>query len=235
MNLADKKVKLTIINIGEMMKTVNIGAALIVGLLSISANAATIDFGIGAPTPGTISYAGGSTSLIGSGIEVDTIVGLGTTLNPDTIFDCDTCVLGFTTGTNTGGWDFGSGGTISILGGVTAAGIAVGSTLLSGTFDSASVIDVGGGTLNFKITGGSFLDTKHPDLLTFFGLPTGDYVGGFNISFSTSGTPSVGDAFTSNELFSGDVVNSPVPVPAAAWLFGSGLLGLVGIARRKKA
>lgn len=26
-----------------------------------------------------------------------------------------------------------------------------------------------------------------------------------------------------------------VPVPAAAWLFGSGLLGLIGIARRKKA
>jgi len=31
---------------------------------------------------------------------------------------------------------------------------------------------------------------------------------------------------------SGDV--SAVPVPAAAWLFGSGLLGLIGIARRKK-
>lgn len=28
---------------------------------------------------------------------------------------------------------------------------------------------------------------------------------------------------------------SPVPIPAAAWLFGSGLLGLAGIARRKKA
>jgi hypothetical protein len=27
---------------------------------------------------------------------------------------------------------------------------------------------------------------------------------------------------------------SPVPVPAAAWLFGSGLIGLVGVARRKK-
>ena len=26
-----------------------------------------------------------------------------------------------------------------------------------------------------------------------------------------------------------------IPVPAAVWLFGSGLLGLVGIARRKKA
>ena len=27
----------------------------------------------------------------------------------------------------------------------------------------------------------------------------------------------------------------PIPVPAAVWLFGSGLLGLIGIARRKKA
>ena len=32
---------------------------------------------------------------------------------------------------------------------------------------------------------------------------------------------------------SGDV--SAVPVPAAAWLFGSGLLGLIGVARRKKS
>jgi len=28
---------------------------------------------------------------------------------------------------------------------------------------------------------------------------------------------------------------SAVPVPAAAWLFGSGLLALLGISRRKKA
>ena len=28
---------------------------------------------------------------------------------------------------------------------------------------------------------------------------------------------------------------SPVPIPASAWLFGSGLFGLFGIARRKKA
>ncbi len=28
---------------------------------------------------------------------------------------------------------------------------------------------------------------------------------------------------------------APVPVPAAAWLFGSGLIGLIGMARRKKA
>ena len=31
------------------------------------------------------------------------------------------------------------------------------------------------------------------------------------------------------------VSTSPIPVPAAVWLFGSGLLGLAGMARRKKA
>jgi hypothetical protein len=31
------------------------------------------------------------------------------------------------------------------------------------------------------------------------------------------------------------VKSSPVPIPPAAWLFGSGLIGLVGFARRKKA
>ena len=34
-------------------------------------------------------------------------------------------------------------------------------------------------------------------------------------------------------VHSGDV--SAIPVPAAVWLFGSGLIGLVGLARRKKA
>ena len=34
---------------------------------------------------------------------------------------------------------------------------------------------------------------------------------------------------------SGDVGAAVVPIPAAVWLFGSGLLGLVGVARRKKA
>ena len=33
----------------------------------------------------------------------------------------------------------------------------------------------------------------------------------------------------------GTIGASAVPVPAAAWLFGSGLLGLIGVARRKKS
>ena len=34
--------------------------------------------------------------------------------------------------------------------------------------------------------------------------------------------------------FNGVVATSAVPVPAAAWLMGSGLLGLIGVARRRK-
>jgi len=40
----------------------------------------------------------------------------------------------------------------------------------------------------------------------------------------------------SNGGFTGGSVSpTAVPVPAAAWLFGSGLLGMIGMARRKKA
>ena len=47
----------------------------------------------------------------------------------------------------------------------------------------------------------------------------------FQVSFDNSGT-----------LVTVDVqIVPPVPVPAAVWLFGSGLIGLVGVARRKKA
>jgi hypothetical protein len=45
-------------------------------------------------------------------------------------------------------------------------------------------------------------------------------------SFGINGTGVTADATTS--------VNA-VPIPTAVWLFGSGLIGMVGIARRKKA
>lgn len=52
--------------------------------------------------------------------------------------------------------------------------------------------------------------------------------------FETGGAASIGDPLNlTSGAFSGSL--SIVPVPAAAWLFGSGLLGLIGIAKRKKA
>jgi hypothetical protein len=52
---------------------------------------------------------------------------------------------------------------------------------------------------------------------------------GIRIQFSLT----AGDSVSFTSVFS--VEETAVPVPAAVWLFGSGLIGLVGIARRKKA
>lgn len=197
----------------------------------------TIDFGVKSPTSGSLSYAGGAAPLTGAGIEVDDVVGLDTPLNNNVFATCVACTLEFETGASTGGWDFGAGGTISIIGGIdfpdATPDIAAGNTLLFGTFDSATIIQTSVSGFVFQIVGGSFTDTKHPDLVAFYGLPDVDYVGGLNISFTT--TASMGDAFTTSDITSGDILNQPVPVPAAVWLFGSGLIGLIGIARRKKA
>ena len=43
-----------------------------------------------------------------------------------------------------------------------------------------------------------------------------------------------GSGYVSSTLGINVIGTSAVPVPAAAWLFGSGLIGLVGIARRKQ-
>ena len=57
--------------------------------------------------------------------------------------------------------------------------------------------------------------------------------GVFSSPTAFSITPDIfnGESFTRAAF----VATTPVPLPAAAWLFGSGLLGLIGIARRKKA
>jgi hypothetical protein len=42
-------------------------------------------------------------------------------------------------------------------------------------------------------------------------------------------------SFADGTVLSVDAAIAAVPIPAAVWLFGSGLIGLVGVARRKKA
>ena len=59
------------------------------------------------------------------------------------------------------------------------------------------------------------------------------HIGGFAL---TEAAGCDGDGCTS-AFFAGSggtrIITPPVPVPAAVWLFGSGLIGLVGVARRK--
>jgi hypothetical protein len=62
---------------------------------------------------------------------------------------------------------------------------------------------------------------------------TGTSCGG---AYSATGAVTVGaGSVTGGVGCSGSTPPPAVPLPAAAWLFGSALLGLVGVARRKKA
>ena len=107
------------------------------------------------------------------------------------------------------------------------------------TFTEAQVVDLGGDAFEFQIFGAAFTDTKHPDLLAYYGLPDIEYLGGLNISFEVS-EPAEPDPsepnkpFESAKIFSGDITNTPIPVPAAIWLMGTGLVGLVCVAKVRK-
>lgn len=213
-------------------------------LLGRPALAVQLDFNISAPTSGSISYDGTGGGLIGSNIEVDNVVGLSTPAHAGVTSLCLSCVLNFTSGSltgaggpppsgaNNGWWQFGSGGTITIMGGVQLQGatdIPLGSTLLSGAFTSAFVQDLGS---QFKVTFGSFTDTKHADLLSYYGLTPGPpFEGALTLLFGSANT-GVGEAFASTSVFSGNVVNAVVPLPAAAWLFASGVIGVLTLGRR---
>jgi len=78
-------------------------------------------------------------------------------------------------------------------------------------------------------TSGLLLDTVHVEgdsIVTTSSITRSSS----DIAYITVGGITDHGIFLDNMVF-----DSPVPVPAAVWLFGSGLIGLIGIARRKKS
>lgn len=135
-------------------------------------------------------------------------------------------------------------------------GLNMGDTIsATGTFDD-SVLSGGTGVISFgsgsgnsmTLVAGSYTFTAADDVNYPIGYPelllNGGAFDGLNLSiaFGTFGTFDSLDLWfdgfdDSDNLVSGiwtAFQMTPVPVPAAVWLFGSGLLGLVGLARRKK-
>ena len=199
------------------MKKLGIFGAICVFILSSPLHAAVvIDFGTGlGGSGGTISDVFGDGShIIGSDVTIGSLEAVGT--SADAVYVTD-AALDFDTDLNF----------IKVTGTVIGLGINNSIELLSGSFNPGWTYTATGISAAFN---GYGVDVKHADLLTALGVPVNapfEFFG-FSVGFDFDGD---GNA----TAISTDIINtSPVPVPAAVWLFGSGLIGLVGIARRKK-
>ena len=210
-----EKLNMTIKTAKKFMKMSALLGFVVLGSLSLNAAAAVITFGTGtAGFGGDISFSlspsGGI--LEGANINIGALTIAGST--SDGAYEVTNGVLSFSTVT----------GSLNIQGSVAGLGISS-QTLLSGTMDDFFYGYSNGNILNFfSAAGSSVLST---DLLSAIGLSgTGfDYLA-YSIDVNSLG-----------QVVDAGVVNtaSVVPLPAAAWLFGSAILGLLGVARRKKA
>lgn len=217
------------------MKMLKLAPAIAALVLSSNANAALVSYNYSASIPFAISSTAyqsfGNTTINGEfTIDTDSVLPIGSTWGVEgttvaqslivnvsnglsTTVDTNWYVKDFTDDlwlVSTRGDAFISGGSLSAYSGSTPE-----------PFDSGSVLF---GSISFMIpkslgSTGNLLSTGIGDNSGIYGqinLFTDTDAGGIGISLR-------------------DVSVNAVPVPAAVWLFGSGLIGLIGIARRKKA
>jgi len=176
--------------------------------VSINAAAAVITVGTGpSGFGGTLTSASGS-NFAGSDINLGTLT-VGDVPNSSGVYAITDGKLNFST----------SADTITVEGSIAGLGI-INQTLISGTFENWSYSN--SGSTNLFSAGG--FNIASDDLLNAFGVAPGT---NFDFDVYTIEVDSLGEVVATNL-----VTTSVVPVPAAAWLMGSGLFTLVAIARR---
>ena len=87
-------------------------------------------------------------------------------------------------------------------------------------------------TLEYAINGGGWQVATRTSS-SALGMSTGD-AQYYNLSFGGVSADAFRITLNGDQISLHEVKISSVPIPAAIWLFGSGLISLIGIARRKK-
>lgn len=241
------------------IKTSFIAAALVGGILlsmgdkasaALSANdnasaAISLDYTLGFSNPvPSISYNQAAGTLVGA-IPVSTITVIDPSQNSYNPYVLSGGILNFVTGQYNGQTGtFAPGGTITVSGGIPALSITASTLLLNGGFGAGASLTktMGGEVFNFEA---SFPSTDSQLLYNSLGIAPG-LSGSSNISLAflaASGSIPNGP----NNFINGYILDTPAsinggltdpplptPIPAAAWLLGSGLVGLAGLRSRRK-
>ena len=220
--------------------------------LCVSASAAwadpIIDFGTGsAGAGGTLSYAGGSSPMVGANVPIGFLIGLDTPVNDGGYFTVgdglNPGLLNFTTGSYQGYSDglyhFGPGGSFEIAGNVPDAGIVgpgTGPTLISGGIDDGNIGK--SGLVNMATSSGGSGIAVNSALLDLFGLSPEATFTIFSTEMAT-GSIGTGEAFSLSVFHSDWQATDPpaaqiaTPEPVSLVLLGSGLIALGTATRRR--
>jgi hypothetical protein len=180
-------------------------------------------------TPGgTVSWAGGTSGLVGTDIRFEFVTGFETPANDGSVLSCigGPCLLNFTTGDFLGvisgipSW--GPGGSFTLTGDL--GGIGDVNPILTGTWISGVRLIPSVGFV------GSGIDSKDPELATFYGIPPS---WSFNYASTNINSSLVftGAAFTAS-VTNADITNT-VPEPGTLLLLGGGISALALRRRRK--
>lgn len=216
-------------------------------IFSVTANAAlisnttSINFNsLGGFNTGMVNYQELGGALLGTNIDIGTISGIGTAANAGN-YTCQECKLNFATGnliqadSSGSTYVFDAGGFFEITGTILTgigADIVSGITpLLMGEWTAPITVNIFNGAITVSL--GIGIDTKHPDLLDFFGETGNSFsFANTNISLADLLNPISAMATFETNVIDANVTNiSNVPLPGALWLLASGLMGLVMRAR----